>query len=194
MFAWALLWPILIFHTLPKVGLNLLFEKHESFDITRAIKSQHTELLALWESPPNCTNTVVTEGYDQSSYESLKSELRFNAHDVTTYLQDLSSVSEFDVLNQDGIILKWVKQRDTDNNAACTVPEELNRFNNIANSLLFKGLGKVFCKGCQKEYTTNQLECISDSLSAGWNFDRVKCSNGHLLSVAKGIHIHCRPN
>ena len=194
MLGWALLWPILLFYTLPKFGLSTLFEKHEGFDISEAINSRHNELLALWESPPNCTNTIGVKGYDQSAYEPLKSELRFNAYDVAAYLEELSSVGEFDVLNQDGIILKWVNQRNTENNDACTVPEELDRFNNIANSLLFKGLGKVFCKDCQKEYSANQLECISDNLSAGWNFDRVKCSNGLLLSVAKGIHIHCRLN
>jgi len=77
---------------------------------------------------------------------------------------------------------------------ACTVPEELDRFRSTANSLLFKGLGKVFCGSCQVEYVANQLDCVSDKLSAGWNFDLIKCSNGHLISVAKGIHLNCRPN
>lgn len=194
MLGWVLLWPILIFYTLPILGLSTLFEKHDSFDFSGAIDRRHDELLALWESPPDCSNVVEVSGHDESSYEPLGSRLIFNANDVEAYLRELAPKNEFNVLNQDAIILKWINQRNTDDNSSCTVPEELDRFKSTANSLLFKGQGKVFCESCQTEYTANQLDCISDKLSAGWNFNRIKCSNGHLISVAKGIHLNCRPN
>ena len=194
MLSWAILWPILIFYTLPKQGLSTLFEKHESFDFSGAIDRRHYELLSLWESPPNCSNIVEVNGHDESSYEPLESRLIFNANDVETYLRELASKNEFNVLNQDAIILKWINQRDANDDNVCTVPKELDRFNSTANTLLFKGLGKVFCKSCQTEYKANKLDCISDKLSAGWNFDRIKCSNGHLISVVKGIHLNCRSN
>jgi len=192
--AWIFLWPIIIIYTLPQSGLNTLFEKHEAFDFKGAIDRRHNELLALWESPPECSNIVETNGYDESTYESLNAKFVFNAHDIEAHLNELGPKSEFSVLNQDAIILKWINQRNADDNRVCTVPEELDRFNSTANSLLIKGLGKVHCDDCQTEYTANQLNCISDKLSAGWNFKRIKCCNGHILSVAKGIHLNCRSN
>tara|TARA_R110001583_G_scaffold173897_2_gene328013 strand:- start:8222 stop:8626 length:405 start_codon:yes stop_codon:yes gene_type:complete len=86
MLGWVLLWPILIVYTLPRLGLSTLFEKHESFDFSGAIDRRHDELLALWESPPNCSNIVEVKGHDESSYESLESKLIFNANDVETYV------------------------------------------------------------------------------------------------------------
>lgn len=192
MLGWVLLWPILIVYTLPRLGLSTLFEKHESFDFSGAIDRRHDELLLLWESPPNCSNIVEVNGHDESSYEPLESKLIFNANDVAVYLRELAPKNEFNVLNQDAIILKWINQRNAGDNSSCSVPEELDRFKNTANSLLLKGVGRVFCGNCQTEYKANQLDCISDKLSAGWNFNRIKCSNGHLISVAKGIHLNCR--
>ena len=192
MLGWALLWPIIIFYTLPRLGVSTLFEKNESFDFSGAIDRRHDELLALWESPPNCSTIVEVNGHDESSYKPLESRLIFNTNDVAVYLNELAPKNEFNVLNQDALILKWINQRNADDNSSCTVPEELDRFKSTANSLLFKGQGKVFCESCQIEYAANQLDCISAKLSAGWNFKRIKCSNGHLISVAKGIHLNCR--
>ena len=51
-----------------------------------------------------------------------------------------------------------------------------------------------YAKIIHEMYLRRELIQISDKLSAGWNFNRIKCSNGHLISVAKGIHLNCRPN
>ncbi len=191
---WILLWPFLVFHTLPRHGLGFLFEKHDdtSFDFSASINERENELFSIWENPPSCSDTIVVNGYDESTREKLNSKFTFQSDDVAGYLNELSPKNEFSVLNQDAILLKWVSQRDESDKNICLVPEELDRFNSTANSLLFKGVGRVFCEGCQAEYTASQLDCVSEKLSAGWNFDRVKCSNGHLLSVAKGIHLNCR--
>jgi len=117
MLGWVLLWPILIFYTLPKLGLCTLFEKHDSFDFSGAIDRRHDELLLLWESPPNCSNIVEVNGHDESSYEPLESRLIFNANDVESYLRELAPNNEFNVLNQDAIILKWINQRNADDNS-----------------------------------------------------------------------------
>jgi hypothetical protein len=193
---WTILWPILVCHTLPKHGTTLLFQKYEdnSFDVKKAINNRETDLFSLWQSPPACSNDIEINGYDESTYENLSSKLRFNACNVLNHLNELSPESEFSVFNQEAIILKWINQRSIDDNNVCTVPEELDRFNSIANSLLCKGQGRVFCKDCQTEYSPNQLEYTSDDLSAGWNFERIKCSNGHLVSVVKGIHLKTNSN
>lgn len=191
---WTLLWPFLVFHSLPKHGTTLLFKKHEdnSFDFNGAINSRETDLFSLWQSPPACSDNIEINGYNESTYEKLTSKLRFNTSTVVDHLNELNPKNEFSVFNQEAIILKWVNQKSVNDDTVCTVPEELDRFKSIANSLLFKGQGKVFCEDCKTEYSAVQLECLSDKLSAGWNFDRIKCSNGHLISVVKGIHINCR--
>jgi len=190
---WSLLWPILIFYSLPKIGLNTLFDKHEDFGFSGSIEKRQAELLSLWESPPYCSNFIETRGYDESAFEELASKLQFDACDIRDYLNELGPRSEFNVMNQDAIILKWINNRNTDSYDISRVPEELDRFSNTANSLLFKGIGKAYCEECQVEYLANQLNCISDKLSPGWNFKRLECCRGHLLSKVKGIHLNCRP-
>lgn len=199
MFAWALLWPVLIVYTLPKLGLSTLFEKDNtlpklelstlfekdySYDFSEAIDNRHNELLTLWESTPVwcCTNIVEIHG----DKESL---LTFNASDLSHYLQELSAVNELNHSRQDRIILKWINQRNTEDDNACKAPREFDRLRNIAYSLLIKGVGKAFCNRCQKEYLASQLECLPHKLSAGWNFKRVECDKGHIMVMGGGVHV-----
>lgn len=189
---WILLWPILIFYSIPKNGLNSLFEKHQSFDFKNAMNTREDSLFSIWNNLPICSKTLKTQGYDESKRAKLDSTLIFESSVIEEYLINLAPRNEFSVLNQDAILLKWIKNRDKNLSTVCKAPDELDRFNNTANNLLSKKKGSVLCHSCAQKYSAKDLVINKDNLTAGWNFQRILCPNQHLISTVKFIHINCR--
>jgi len=187
--AWSISWPIVIFYTLPKFGLHTLFEVNESFDFKMSIEEQEKSLMALWQHPPECTNKIYTFGYDESEYKQLNARLYFDASDVEEYLGNLSPESDFSVLDQDAILLRWVKNRDIDDYSDCQLPEELGSFHSTANSILLSGKGKVLCGTCNREYSASELLNEPETLSPGWSYSKLCCPHKHPISVAKSMHL-----
>ena len=111
---WSISWPIVIFYTLPKLGLHTLFEVHESFDFKMSIEDREKSLMALWQHPPECTNKIYTFGYDESDYARLNTRLYFDASDVEQYLENLLPGNDFSVFDEDAILLRWVKNSNKD--------------------------------------------------------------------------------
>ena len=187
--AWSISWPIIIFYTLPKFGLHTLFEVHESFDFKMSIEDQEKSLMALWQHPPECTNKIYTFGYDESEYKQLNARLYFHASNVEEYLDDCAPDSDFSVLDQDAILLRWVKNRNKDDDSDCQPPEELGNFNSTANSILSSGKGKVLCGTCNREYSASELLNEPETLSPGWNYSKLCCPYKHPISVSKSMHL-----
>jgi hypothetical protein len=187
--AWSISWPIIIFYTLPKFGLHTLFEVHESFDFKMSIEDQEKSLMALWQHPPECTNKIYTFGYDESEYKQLNARLYFHASNVEEYLDDCAPDSDFSVLDQDAILLRWVKNRNKDDDSDCQPPEELGNFNSTANSILSSGKGKVLCGTCNREYSASELLNEPETLSPGWNYSKLCCPHKHPISVSKSMHL-----
>ena len=187
--AWSISWPIVIFYTLPKFGLHTLFEVHESFDFKMSIENQEKSLMALWQHPPECTNKIYTFGYDESEYKQLNARLYFHASDVEEYLDDCAPDRDFSVLDQDAILLRWVKNRNMDDDSDCQPPEELGSFNSTANSILSSGKGKVLCGTCNREYSASELLNEPETLSPGWNYSKLCCPHKHPISVSKSMHL-----
>ena len=187
--AWSISWPIVIFYTLPKFGLHTLFEVNESFDFKMSIEDQEKSLMALWQHPPECTNNIYTFGYDESEYKQLNTRLYFNASDIEEYLDDCLPDSDFSVLEQDAILLRWVKNRDIDDDSDCQPPKELGSFHSTANSILLSGKGKVLCGTCNREYSASELLNEPETLSPGWNYSKLCCPQNHPISVTKSIHL-----
>ena len=186
---WSISWPIVIFYTLPKLGLHTLFEVHESFDFKMSIEDREKSLMALWQHPPECTNKIYTFGYDESDYARLNTRLYFDASDVEQYLENLLPGNDFSVFDEDAILLRWVKNRNKDDDSDCQPPEELGSFNSTANSILSSGKGKVLCGTCNREYSASELLNEPETLSPGWNYSKLCCPYKHPISVSKSMHL-----
>jgi hypothetical protein len=154
-----------------------------------SIEDQEKSLMALWQHPPECTNKIYTFGYDESEYKQLNARLYFHASNVEEYLDDCAPDSDFSVLDQDAILLRWVKNRNKDDDSDCQPPEELGNFNSTANSILSSGKGKVLCGTCNREYSASELLNEPETLSPGWNYSKLCCPHKHPISVSKSMHL-----
>ncbi|WP_137167889.1 hypothetical protein [Salinimonas lutimaris] len=184
---YGVVWPVIVFYSLPRNGLHSLFESNSSLP---SLQDTEKEFELLWDNPPACSNNIYIHGYDESKYEPLNSRLYFSAAEAQEYLRQKILPDSDNYLDWEALILRWLEQRNTLDNKVCEVPESLSHFYAVSNQLLEEGKGLIFCSECNKYFRAAELPAVPQTLTIGWNYSRIYCPARHLLSASKSLHIN----
>ncbi len=96
--------------------------------------------------------------------------------------------------DDEGAIFKWVSDFDETKFDPVSVPSIWGRFIYVADELVRAGESDVVCMECRKKYSTGSLIPRDDKGLPSWNFNRLKCPNGHQLLKVARLHINRRLN
>ena len=178
----SLLWPLLLF--CPKVLLN----PGNLFQVNFSEAAMGRKEARFWSNPPPCGKAI--------RYHPIKvmlsggeGEFIFQSSDVEAVI--LKELCEHPHLANDqlGSVLKWLRQRDETIAEPTPVPDGWWKLHDIADDVLRKGRGEIRCLTCNQEVPNNLLRQNDMTGQPGWNFNQLRCPEGHVLLSVETMHI-----
>jgi hypothetical protein len=119
-------------------------------------------------------------------------EFTFRSADVEEVLVAHLAENPHLLNDQDGAILRWVQNRDSNSNVSIDIPDNWWRFQYTANKLLQKGHGELRCLKCSATVTHEQLPTAEDQSRGNWVFSTFRCPKGHTLLDVETVHFYVR--
>jgi hypothetical protein len=178
----SLLWPLLLFR--PRVLLNpgSLFQVNFSIAASARIEAR------FWSNPPPCGKWIRYRPH-KIVLSGGEGEFRFLAAEVEEAILDKLSDNPHLAKHQIGSILKWLQLRDESIVEPTPLPGRWWDFHAIADNLLRKGRGEIRCLACNKGVPNNLLRQNDITGQPGWNFNQLRCPDGHVLLSVETMHI-----
>lgn len=144
----------------------------------------------LWENPPPC-GSVIRYVHD-SIYDETYGEFLFSANDIEHELEGIIKMLPNLAQDDERAILNWVKHRDESLAEPTDVPSTWSRFKYVANYLARAGKADIYCMHCKAGYKIDQCGTKDDQGKPGYNFDHLRCPEGHLLLMVDTVHLQMR--
>ena len=177
----VVLWPLIVIKPRNLLDPTKLFEGY-------GVAARMRERDQLLENPPPC-GSVIRYRQSYGLCGETYGEFFFPALQVEQALRQRLTESPHLRSNDEGAILKWVKNRNEEMTEPTDVPSAWSRFGLVANHLVRSGHVKVNCLKCGEEVPLNKLTKNDDHGHPGWNYDRLACPNGHNLLVVPVAHV-----
>jgi hypothetical protein len=159
----------------------------ETSGIAAGIADRDRRKWELARNPPPCGAQIIFKTNRGSDEEF--GELIFDSDKTEKTLIEKLHKSPRLADDDEGEILRWLRQRDTAVKLPTPVPELWSRFEYLADEMLRQGIGEIRCLKCEKNIPAIQLSEHNDQGKPGWNFNRWICPKGHQLFVVETIHI-----
>lgn len=178
--AGSILW--FIFWFLAKNNLkNLIASDETGFAASSRLRANLPPCGSLIRYKPKTVDDEDTVG-----------EFLFNSSDVEDYLLSVMDENQHLFHDDEGAILEWVRKRNEAISEPSEVPDLWRRFKYVADNLVRKGLGEVYCSACNKNYPFDDLIIDDDHFRPGWNRNRLHCAENHNLLTLKTVHYQMR--
>lgn len=181
----VLLWPLMA------IKPRNLIQSDKLFEGSLGVASSMRERDQLWNDPPPC-GSVIRYRQGQGRYEETYGEFIFRASEVERSLRNRLRDSPNLANEDEGAILNWLCRRTDTLTQPTDVPSAWWRFQFVANDLIRSGNAKAHCLKCGADVPKNELVTYDDHARPGWNFERLKCPNGHGLLVVEKMHLLVR--
>ncbi len=182
-----LLWPLLLVKS--SIMLGIILDPSKLFEGDLGFAARMREEARLWNKPPPCA-AVIQYRQGDGFYDETFGEFMFRAGDVQDALVSRMRENQQWSREQEGAILKWVRQRNDAIQESTPVPNAWGSFQYVADDLVRQGLAKVRCLKCGARVTNHKLlRKDNHGFLGGWNFNRLTCPEGHQLLVVPTIHI-----
>jgi hypothetical protein len=177
-----LLWPLMLMKPRNLVDPSKLMAG--SYDAAARFREE----ARLWDNPPPCgkliryrPHKIVASGGD--------GEFVFHSADfeeaILAKLQDHPHLAK----DQLSSVLKWLRQRDESIAEPTPVPDGWWKLHDIADDVLRKGRGEIRCLTCNQQVPNKLLQQNDMSGQPGWNFNQLRCPEGHVLLSVETMHI-----
>jgi hypothetical protein len=182
-FVCMVLWPLMLMKPRNLVDPSKLMAG--SYDAAARFREE----ARLWDNPPSCgkliryrPHKIVLSGGD--------GEFTFHSAEVEEAI--LEELREHPHLAKDqlGSVLKWLQQRDESIAEPTTVPNQWWNLHAIADHMLRKGRGESLCRLCNQLIPNDLLQQNDARGLPGWNFNQLRCPQGHLLLCVETTHIY----
>ena len=178
---------------LPKRGISSFFEPPADALCGRRLMRERDERLRnFWENPPKCSQVIHITSETDPLCVNESDYIEFKATDVESYIESLNCTPDIpppDDYHRELFTLQWLKQR-TDDQQPISFPEEIGSHQTFVDSLIDEGIGNIYCSQCQSHYSALQMTVDKcEELKLGWNFDELKCPNGHLVRKLMSIKL-----
>jgi hypothetical protein len=178
----SLLWPLLLVR--PKV----LLDPGNLFQVDFSEAATARKGARFWSNPPPCGMWIryrphkigLSGGEGEFTFrsaeleEAIIEELREHPHHAKDQLES---------------VLKWLKQRDESIAEPTAVPAQWWNLHAIADNMLRQGRGESRCLACNQLIPNDLLQQNDAQGLPGWNFNQLRCPDGHVLLREEKMHI-----
>ncbi len=178
----SLLWPLLLFRPRVLLDPGNLFQMNCSQEASRRKEAR------FWSNPPPCGKFILYRPH-KIVLSGGEGEFIFRSADVEETLLDEFREHPHLAKDQLGSVLKWAQQRDESIGAPTAVPDRWWNLHAIADKMLRDGLGEIRCLTCNQQVPNNLLRQNDMSGKPGWNFNQLRCPEGHILLSVETMHI-----
>lgn len=178
----SLLWPLLLFRPSWLLHPGNLFQ----IDLSKAAMGR--EDARFWSNPPPCGKWVRYRPIKVYSSGG-EGEFVFCSCDVEEAILAKLQLHPNFAKDQIGSVLKWLQQRNESIFTPTPIPSQWWNLYAIADNLVRKGLGEVRCLTCNQQVPNEVLMQNDRTGQHGWNFNQLRCPQGHTLLCVETAHI-----
>ena len=176
---WPMTFPILLKCAIdPKE----MFNPDDSFNLAE----RHRNLDRFWANPPPCGRSLKFKSIAPDEGYGIFS---FATDDVLQIFPSEHRGRGYPFEYLYAAIQNWLADYDPSIEGSTDVPDEWEYFHEVADYLLRRHIGNVYCTKCKSSYSATDIKTDDDHGKPGWNFGRIICPNNHVLLCVDAYHV-----